>query len=46
VISAVRNIRASLNVSPAKEADLSIRGSKTHVIHFAKMKITSKDWQN
>jgi len=28
VISAVRNIRASLNVSPAKEADLSIRGSK------------------
>jgi len=28
IISAVRNIRASLNVSPAKEADLSIRGSK------------------
>ena len=28
VISAVRNIRASLNVSPAKEADLSIRGSE------------------
>jgi valyl-tRNA synthetase len=29
VISAVRNIRASMNVSPAKEADLSIRGRKT-----------------
>ena len=28
VISSVRNIRASLNVSPAKEADLSIRGSQ------------------
>ena len=28
VISAVRNIRASLNVSPAKEADLSIRGTE------------------
>ena len=28
VISAIRNIRASLNVSPAKEADLSIRGNE------------------
>ncbi len=28
VISAVRHIRASLNVSPAKEADLSIRGTQ------------------
>ena len=29
VITAVRNIRASLNVSPAKEADLAIRGDKS-----------------
>ena len=27
VISSIRNIRASLNISPAKEANLSIRGS-------------------
>ncbi|MBC8256017.1 MAG: valine--tRNA ligase [Candidatus Marinimicrobia bacterium] len=30
VITAVRNIRASLNVSPAKEADLSVRGNSTY----------------
>ena len=36
IIASVRNIRASLNISPAKEADLVIRGSKQKCDSIAK----------
>ena len=36
IIASVRNIRASLNISPAKEADLVIRGSKLKCDAIAK----------